>query len=789
MPKTPVPAPPSSAFEDATIILTEAEEWATKTWPSFPQIDPLAGPQLWLIDSGGYVPIPIQKTSTVLIGRAASNTVALGLHDSEGAVSRHHARVYFQHRQFGIQDLSSTNGTWWNRQRLMLDDIAPLRHGDVLGFGGLQTVFLVGEAWMQQLQPPEDDGLSTTQIVCSRCGISTPAIFRFCMKCGSRFRLSAPIPPPLVPVGPLQPPIVPLTGPFSLSSTKVVFPPLPIPPTTEPLEHPPTAQLFQPERTTLEQLRSPVLDDQPSSEDHLGFASYSTALRDLVLHPETRTPLTLGIFGRWGTGKTTLMHMLEHDLREKGLVTVWFNAWQYSKEDQLWAAFLQSLLNRMRNDLRPFQRLQFDWSLLRARVDWNALPQVAVLSTWRALVAALPLVAAWPISQLMGETALAVLVQVGGGAASVGLAAWLMLKPVVEAVRQNVKPDFSLLHKDSEYQKHVAFLDSFRDHFQDIVNSLPVKGGKRLAVFVDDLDRCSPDGTLQVLDAIKLFVDIPGCLYVLGVDVDVVHKAIASKFKDDPVAQREYLGKLIQLQFQLPVLTRVKTRNFVERIAPELPDFRCRDVFVEGLSTNPREIKRTISMFSLLWTVVAKRSELRGLLKPVRLAKVVVIRHNFPDLYRLLQETPELLCTLESLYRQESQHLDPAVEWPSLLKSFAKDDSLRSMLLLHPPAVGVEEETGFSALRPEEIVTYFTLTHRMETAIAPLSEGAEVGGLPNFGSRYRVQQLIGQGGMSSVYKALDRKRQEMVAIKVINPVLQSEPRARATGSLLTREKS
>lgn len=67
----------------------------------------------------------------------------------------------------------------------------------------------------------------------------------------------------------------------------------------------------------------------------------------MILHPDIRPPITVGIFGNWGTGKTTLMGMLRKDLQKEGVATVWFEAWRYNQEDALWAAFLQSVLNQV----------------------------------------------------------------------------------------------------------------------------------------------------------------------------------------------------------------------------------------------------------------------------------------------------------------------------------------------------------------------------------------------------------------------------------------------------------
>ena len=399
---------------------------------------------------------------------------------------------------------------------------------------------------------------------------------------------------------------------------------------------------------------SSILDDQPAEADLLDFASYADALLELIINPGTKTPLTMGIFGRWGTGKSTLMYMLESRLQQAGLATVWFNAWQYGKEDELWAAFLQSVLNKMEVELSFWKKLRFKTRLLFKRIEWRQMPGALINYLLRAILALLPILLVNQESgqlQPLGQS----LVNIGGTAVSVALAAWIIVRPLLESIRQSVTIDFDTFRQESDYKKHIAFLDKFRDHFSDIVQSLPSRTDKRLAVFIDDLDRCSQDRILQVLDAVKLFVDIPGCVYVIGLDTDIVEKAVASKYKDDKTAQREYLGKIVQLPFQLPPLTRDELGDFLQNLNLDLPDPRCREVFIAGLVVNPREVKRTVNVFSLLWNLSSKRAELAGRIKPVLLAKVVVIQHGFPDLHKLLQQNPHFLIELETFFRHEKK--------------------------------------------------------------------------------------------------------------------------------------
>jgi len=227
-----------------------------------------------------------------------------------------------------------------------------------------------------------------------------------------------------------------------------------------------------------------------------------------------------------------------------------------------------------------------------------------------------------------------------------------------------------------------------------------------------DLDRCLPQKAIQILEALKLFLDVPGCIYVLGLDPEAIESAVRARYRGE-VKAREYLEKIVQLPFTLPPIEDEPMWAYIHSLAPALPDPRCAEVFALGLDRNPRQVKRTLNIFLLLSRLVEKRMTLANAIKPVRLAKMVIIQHAHPDLYELLCLRPGYLSDLETFYRAErvtgqlEVTEDELPHPPEALRPFLARETLRSLLCSRE-----EEDARFDCLSPLEVRTYITLTHR-----------------------------------------------------------------------------
>lgn len=275
----------------------------------------------------------------------------------------------------------------------------------------------------------------------------------------------------------------------------------------------------------------------------------------------------------------------------------------------------------------------------------------------------------------------------------------------------------------------------------------------RLVVFVDDLDRCLPEKAIQVLEAIKLFLDVQDCVFLLGIDQDVIARGIEMKYKDvrdkrDADGQPhftiegiKYLEKIIQLPFQIPPVIQDDMGKFVEGLSDEWPHEDCHKVFAVGLGDNPRSIKRTVNTFLMLLKLAEKREKkLKGQVKPIRLAKVVAIQAVHPDLYNLLlKEEPRYLRELDEYYQNDlnyeeepdgqggtvTKRPDPPPTVVPFLSKRGIEAVRRILMMKHKPGT---QDANFAGLPTDELKLYFTLTRSAESpqAMPPVSEAARL---------------------------------------------------------------
>ena len=236
-----------------------------------------------------------------------------------------------------------------------------------------------------------------------------------------------------------------------------------------------------------------ILVDEPATSPLLGFGQYAKAFGDMIEH--SRAQFAIGIFGSWGSGKTTLMRAIEKDTRRRpSLIPVWFNAWRYEREDHL----IVPLLDTLRDELERRARSSRADATTRQRARDAA---DAMGRAGRAIARGLKLKVGIPFT---------------------GIGVDADLKAIEEALHEPAPPGPLSFY-------HGAFKE-----MESAVRRFGAGGERRIVVFIDDLDRCLPASALSVLESMKLFFDFEGFVFVVGLDQDVVQRAIGAKYGLEP---------------------------------------------------------------------------------------------------------------------------------------------------------------------------------------------------------------------------------------------------------------
>jgi hypothetical protein len=323
-----------------------------------------------------------------------------------------------------------------------------------------------------------------------------------------------------------------------------------------------------------------ILLDNPAQRPALGFDQYARAFAGIIRESEPR--FAIGIFGNWGSGKTTLMQAIDEQLAgDRDVITLWFNAWRYEREEHL----IVPLLDTLREALLKWATDNLDHE------EQSSRAKRAAATVARAAQAI-----------LLGLT-----VQAGVPG---GFQLALDASKVVSDWRQ--EPDEAATEPQSFY--HASFT-ALRDSLAQVVGA----DRQRIVIFVDDLDRCLPANALQVLESMKLFFDLTGFVFVVGLDRQVVEGAIEAKYgeghgagrpADPPIKGTDYIKKIFQVPFTLPSVSLHQLDELLGSIAPpQISHTQDKDLWqrvrqhlvhlITDAGVNPREVKRYLNAYTL----------------------------------------------------------------------------------------------------------------------------------------------------------------------------------------------
>lgn len=388
-----------------------------------------------------------------------------------------------------------------------------------------------------------------------------------------------------------------------------------------------------------------LFNDQPLAgpdlEDTLGMGEFADALSAFI--KECETPMAIGIQGDWGLGKTSLMKMISRNLQPKKKSTVniqeiWLNTWHYSlfKQDEyLGLVVISALLEQIQEAFGIAHEANSPLTQLRKR-----------------------------LGQVVG-----MLSKVQVGLPGIG---GLTAKDAYESFKDESG-------KPLEIENISKVLDEFKTTFAQLIHEHVGSNQRyqRLVFYIDDLDRVRPAKAVELLEALKLFMDVENCVFVLAVDYEVIQLGIAEKFGKNIQRStgKSFFDKIIQLPFSMPVSSYSLNKyleNLIQKSA--LSGYAIKSEFFEDIADitigrNPRSIKRAINYATLLdkirkanSTSVTKKSELHVKL----LYSAVCWQLAWPELFEYFVQNPTAE-TIENL-----ENWDFLQTLPAAMRLFAR---------------------------------------------------------------------------------------------------------------------
>ncbi|HEN5529746.1 KAP family P-loop domain protein [Legionella moravica] len=294
------------------------------------------------------------------------------------------------------------------------------------------------------------------------------------------------------------------------------------------------------------------LSDHETKVDLLNNEAIARTIVQLIKEIPER-PMTIGVHGDWGAGKSSVLEMIEEAFTEnEKMLCIKFNGWQFQGFEDAKIAVLEGIVTELIANRSSLTNANEEVKNILRRIDWLKAAK-----------------------------------KIGGLAftAFTGLPTLEQLKSVLDTVKDKLSDPatlatkenaeaaselFSDLLKDGESRSVPKEIHEFRKAFSDLLKKAKID---RLIVLIDDLDRCLPETAIETLEAIRLFVFLPKTAFIVGADEAMIEYAVRNHFPDLPESSssqgyaRSYLEKLIQVPMRIPALGETETHIYVTLLA------------------------------------------------------------------------------------------------------------------------------------------------------------------------------------------------------------------------------
>lgn len=468
--------------------------------------------------------------------------------------------------------------------------------------------------------------------------------------------------------------------------------------------------------------------DNETSEDLLGFRVHADLLID-VINDDTVLPVTIGVFGDWGSGKSSILKIVKESMANAGddVLVLYFNGWVFEGYDDAKAALLESIIKGFDENKKISAKVKNQTKKLLKSVDWMRV----VGFGFKNIVI--------PAAGVYLTGGISLLPQLAQGLSSING------KELADKIKSGSTEDLLKSFLKDLPEEDSMIVRTFRDNFDELIEESKIK---KLVVIIDDLDRCTPDRIIENLEAIKLFLNVDKTAFIIGADPRIVRHAIEYRFKprvDNPGSESsndrivdDYLEKLIQIPYNLPKLSDSEVETYIsllickrelvpatfEKVISKFTDFRndnkysvfgfsdikdilsadeqktltnslvniptMSSIICQSLYGNPRQIKRFLNTFTLR----------------KRLASVANIK-DFKD---------DILAKLMILEYSEETLFKQIYDWQIAQNGFPKEINQLEQLCTGKSISEINEalkDNGFDKWSTEKVIKWIQVEPRL----------------------------------------------------------------------------
>lgn len=291
--------------------------------------------------------------------------------------------------------------------------------------------------------------------------------------------------------------------------------------------------------------------DKETNIDYLNFGYIVDLIVEIAMNREL-TPSTIGLYGDWGSGKSSLMKLARDriegiskakkkkvDYTPKTLC-IEFNGWLFEGYEDTKTSLCGTILDKLDDAQRFGPEVANKAKDLIKKIDFKKLIGKGVKFGMDYLLT--------------------------GG---IGALTDLTLSSILNSLKDKsgsieTKDIEDVLAKFKTEEKTRTEIKKFRDDFKQLLEDSKVEN---VIVFIDELDRCSPDTILDLFEAMRLFLFVDGMSFIIGADERLIQYAIKTKYKEVPGNNldigKEYLEKVIQYPVTIPQLNHAEVNQYL----------------------------------------------------------------------------------------------------------------------------------------------------------------------------------------------------------------------------------